>query len=76
MNQKPFYPVTIYMSADFVKEYFEPFLQLSKDDSSLGVNKLNEEDENIITSMSPYVRAIIKKYVNFKKKKMLENSKE
>ena len=75
MEQMRYYPVTIYMNEEFVEEYFEPFLQLAKADISLGVNKSNGEKENIISSMSPYMRALIKKYVDFKKKKIAEKSK-
>ena len=76
MEQMRYYPVTIYMNEEFVEEYFEPFLQLAKADINLGVNKIDEKKENIISSMSPYIRALIKKYVDFKKKKILEKKEE
>jgi hypothetical protein len=65
------------MNEDFVEEFMKPFLLFAADDASLKVEKIYERrkkgrQKKQLENVSPYVRALIKQYVNFKKKQVLK----
>ena len=75
------YLCSVYMNEEFFKTYFEPFLMLAVNDESLGieVRKIRKKRgrKNVIPEIeSPAVRALIKKYVDLKKKRMVNKSGE
>ena len=68
MNQKKYYPVTLYMNEEFVENYFESFLILARADEKL---ELPKGDKTIAVCL----RGLIKKYVDHFKKKSAEEKK-
>jgi len=70
---KEFYLVSIYMNEEFIENYFKPFLQMVTKDLKICPKQKEGEGKE---SASQCIRALIKKYVDFKKKKLLEKSKQ
>jgi len=64
MKQKKYYPVTLYMNEEFVENYFESFLILARVDKRF---ELPEKSED--RTMAVCLRALIKSYVDYYKKK-------
>lgn len=74
---KQTYVVSIYMNEEFMKQYYEPFLKLAIDDESLDipvvkVRRKRGAMKEFQEIESPAIRAVIKKYVDFHKKKILK----
>ena len=74
------YVISVYMNEDFKDMYFTPFLKIALNDENLGMKairfrKKRGKKEVIPEIESPAIRALIKKYVEHHKKKMLNNQK-
>ena len=59
------------MNKEFLENYFNHFLTLSKKNLKKDIDEGSNEE-----AVSPYVRALIKRYVDFYKKKMIKESEE
>ena len=75
------YVISLYMNDKFVKEYYEPFLALVENDPSLDIKVIKARKKRGKKSVkleieSPAIRALIKKYVDLKKKRMLNEVEE
>ena len=72
--QGRFYPVTLYVNEKFMEDYLKPFLQIALTDPKISIKK-EKGQEKQVQSDSYSIRALIKMYVDFKKTKMLKETK-
>ena len=81
MEQAQYYPITLYMNAEFVENYLNPFLELAPKDKTLEIKKILKRHKKKgkpkqVESISPCIRALIKKYVDHQKSRILNKPEE
>jgi len=72
VTQQSYHPVTLYMNDRFVEDYFKPFLVLiltTKKVPQEGIKVRVEKGVKVVTSESSAVRALIKYFVDYHKKR-------